>query len=91
MMKLRDNPKFKEDYKNYQQQILSIQDDDLRVELTDLLLNFSREVAAIDMHHDTLLINGRMPGGISESRNSLASIKKQLDAKLSMIAKRDQA
>lgn len=87
MMKLRDNPKFKEDYNNYQQQILAVEDHHLRTELTDLLLLFSKEVSAIDMHHETLLINGRMPGGISESRSNLASIKKKLDAKLSSINK----
>jgi len=88
MMKLRDNPKFKEDYNNYQQQILSVSDDKLRIELTELLSDFSREVAAIDMHHDTLLINGRMPSGISESRGNLASIKKKLDARLSSAIKK---
>lgn len=88
MMKLRDNPKFKEDYNNYQKQILAVTDDKLRMELTELLSDFSREVAAIDMHHDTLLINGRMPSGISDSRSNLASIKKKLDARLSSIAEK---
>lgn len=87
MMKLRNNPKFKEDYENYQKQILTIEDSNLRKELTSLLSSFFDEVNAIDMHHDTLLINGKMPSGISESRNNLASIKKKLDAKLSMIKK----
>lgn len=88
MMKLRDNPKFKEDYNNYQKQILAVTDDKLRMELTELLSDFSREVAAIDMHHDTLLINGRMPSGISDSRSNLASIKKKLDARLSSISEK---
>lgn len=87
-MKLRDNPKFKEDYNRYQKQILEIEDENLRIELTDLLLMLSREVSAIDMHHDTLLINGRMPSGISDSRESLTSIKKKLDARLSSISKK---
>lgn len=87
-MKLRDHPKFKEDYAKYQQQILAVEDDNLRIELTDLLLSFSKEVTSIDMHHDTLLMNGRMPSGINESRNNLASIKKKLDAKLSLVTKK---
>jgi hypothetical protein len=81
-MKLKDNPVFQEDYKRYQQQILEIADDRLRVELTDLLLMLLREISAIDMHHETLLINGRMPASLADSRRSLASIKKKLDAKL---------
>jgi hypothetical protein len=81
-MKLRDTPVFQEDYKRYQQQILEITDERLRVELTDLLLMLSREISAIDMHHETLLINGRMPASLADSRRSLASIKKKLDAKL---------
>jgi hypothetical protein len=88
MMKLRDNPVFKEDYKRYQQQILEITDERLKVELTDLLLMLSREVSAIDMHHETLLINGRMPNSLSDSRSSLASIKKKLDAKLAAAGKK---
>lgn len=87
MMKLRDNPKFKEDYERYQKEILSIENDTIRLELTDLLLSFSREVSAIDMHHDTLLLNGRMPSAISESRSNLASIKKKLDSRLASIKK----
>jgi hypothetical protein len=82
MMKLRDNPIFKEDYNRYQKQILEISDEQLKTELTDLLLMLSREVSAIDMHHETLLVNGRMPSSLSDSRSSLASIKKKLDAKL---------
>jgi len=87
MMKLRDNTKFKEDYSKYQQQILAIEDVKIRAELITLLTAFSKEVDAVDMHHDTLLLNGRMPSAVSESRNNLASIKKKLDAKLSLIAK----
>jgi hypothetical protein len=87
-MKLRDNPVFKEDYKRYQQQILEIADERLKVELTDLLLMLSREVSAIDMHHETLLINGRMPVSLTDSRSSLASIKKKLDAKLTTANKK---
>jgi hypothetical protein len=86
-MKLRDNTKFKEDYSKYQQQILAIEDVKIRAELITLLTAFSKEVDAVDMHHDTLLLNGRMPSAVSESRNNLASIKKKLDAKLSLIAK----
>lgn len=87
-MKLRDHPKFKEDYQRYQQQILEIKDDKVRMELTDLLISFSKEVSAIDMYHDALLLNGRMPSGVAESRNNLASIKKKLDARLSTVSKK---
>ena len=88
MMKLRDNPKFKEDLNRYQQEISEIADDRVKAELKELLLMFTREAAAIDMHHDTLLINGRMPSAVSESRDNLASIKKKLDAKLSSLPKK---
>lgn len=88
MMKLRDNPKFKEDLNRYQQEILEVADERLKTELKDLLLMFTREAAAIDMHHDTLLLNGRMPTAVADSRSNLASIKKKLDAKLSSISKK---
>lgn len=85
MMKLKTHPKFLEDYNNYQKKILSVENEEVRSELSNLLNQFAQEVSAIDMHHDTLLINGRMPSGISESRSNLALIKKKLDARLSHI------
>lgn len=82
MMKLRDNPKFKEDYANYQKAISEIDNDEFKQECIDLLKKFVNEVNAIDLHHDAIFTSKRLPEAIQESRTNLASVKKRLDAKL---------
>ncbi len=84
-MRLIDNPKFKEDYTNYQKKISLIENETLRTDCTNLLIEFGRAVAAIDAHHESLMIHGKMPVDISDSRANLASIKKKLDSKLSSV------
>lgn len=81
-MKLTENPKFREDYLNYQTKIASLEDQNLQTECTNLLIEFGRAVAAIDAHHESLMTHGIMPSAIADSRSELASLKKKLDSKL---------
>lgn len=82
MTTLRNNPVFIEDYANYQKTILEIKDEALQKELTGLLLELVRAVDSIDLHHDALLLGGKLPDAARDARMNLASIKKKLDAKL---------
>lgn len=82
MMSIKDSPIFKEDYAKLQKEIQEIVDEDTKKELTLMLLELSREVSSVDMHHDAILITGKMPDGIQDSRNKIASIRKKIDAKL---------
>ena len=84
-MKLTENPKFKEDYTNYQKKISMIEDSTQRTECTNLLIEFGRAVAAIDAHHESLMTHGIMPSALSDSRSQLASLKKKLDSKLAAV------
>jgi hypothetical protein len=81
-MRLKDNPIFKEDYKKYQAEISSVTDENLKKELTHLLLELADCVAEIDKHHSNLLLGNSLPLDINESRAKLSACKTRLDTKL---------
>jgi hypothetical protein len=83
MMSIKNSPAFKQDYNKMQKEISEVIDENLKKELTSMLLEILREVSIIDMHHDAISITGKMPEGIQDSRNKIASIRKRIDAKLS--------
>jgi len=89
MMKLQENPKFKEDYKRYQKEILAITDDALKAELTKLFVEFTRLVADIDHHHSQLFLSNKLPADISDTRSKLSACIKKLDTKLQTWRKRN--
>jgi hypothetical protein len=91
MIKLRDNPVFKKDHFQYQQDIKKVTDENLQQELISLLTELVNEVNTIDLHHDALLLTGTLPEATKESRTKLASIKKKLDTKLSSYRSRQQS
>ena len=91
MIKLRDNPIFKKDHFQYQQDIKKVTDEKLQRELTLLLVELVNEVTVIDLHHDALLVTGKLPQATGDSRSKLASIKKKLDTKLSSYKARHQS
>jgi hypothetical protein len=82
MKTLKTNPIFKEDYARYQKVIASINDEQIRRESTGLLLELARAVDAIDLHHNALLLGGKLPDAARDARINLSSIKKKLDNKI---------
>lgn len=91
MMSLKNNPAFKKDYARYQEEIRQIVDEKHQKELTSMLLDFLNEVNSIDFHHEALFQTGKLPEATRESRTKLASIKKKLDAKLSLYKSQQKA
>jgi hypothetical protein len=81
-MSLKNSPVFKKDYANYQKEISLVEDESLKNELISLLLELSSTVGAVDMSHDAVVITGKMPEGIQDSRSKIAAIRKKLDSKL---------
>lgn len=82
MMKLKDNPKFKEDLARYQKVISEITDETAKKECTELLIKFVEGVQAIDFHHDAIFTAKRLPDALGESRTNLATAKRKLEARL---------
>ncbi len=81
--KLSNNPKFIEDYKNYQKRISAVSDDNLQKELIDALVKLRDHVQYLDRSHEQILFTGRVPNSeISELRTDISKYKKVLDNKL---------
>jgi hypothetical protein len=80
--RLKENQAFTKDYKNYQQRIAKVTNEQTKKELVTLLLELSREVDNIDLCHEQMLITNKMPGTASETRSAIASCRKRLETKL---------
>lgn len=79
-MKLQDNPRFQEDYKTYQAEISAVTDEKTKKELTEMLVNFLRQVSSIDQQHTQLLFSNKLPADVADARLKLNESKKKLDA-----------
>ena len=81
--KLSNNPKFVEDYKNYQKRISAVTDENLKKDLIDALIKLREHIQYVDRSHEQILFTGHVPNSeISELRTSVARYKKILDNKL---------
>ena len=87
MISIKNSPAFKNDYERYQKEIASVTDETAKNELIRLLTELLREVTALDMHHDAVMLSGKLPEGVQDSRTKIASIRKKIDAKLSPFKK----
>jgi hypothetical protein len=83
-MRLIDHPQFKEDYERYSKAISNISDIDQKNKLTILLNQFVNEVKTIDRGHEDLIMQGRLPESLLESKRKLVSLRKSLDTSLSL-------
>lgn len=80
--KLQNSQRFLNDYKNYQEKILKVTDNDLNKELTALLIKLKETVMYIDRSHEQIFITGRISEDISDLKSNIINIKKTLDQKL---------
>jgi two-component sensor histidine kinase len=82
LQKLQNHPRFKNDYKRYQQEISLITDPVLQRELTDALIKLSNEVQKIDQFHEQLYLSGSIPIQVQDSRNNINQYRKILESKI---------
>lgn len=87
MISIKNSPAFKNDYERYQREIALVTDETAKSELIKLLSELIREVTALDMHHDAVMLSGKLPEGVQDSRTKVASVRKKLDAKLAPFKK----
>jgi hypothetical protein len=81
-IKLQNNPRFVEEYSNYQKRIADVTDKKIQEDLTGLLLQLRDQVRFIDRTHEQVFVTGRIPGELSDLRNDLLKHRKTLDQKL---------
>lgn len=82
MEKLQNNPRFINEYRDFQKRILNVDNENLRNDLTRLLIELKNHVSEIDLHHESMLMAGRMPGDITESRTAIQKCRKAIQDRL---------
>lgn len=80
--KIQNSPQFIEDYNSFQKKIELVEDDDLKKELSDLLVQLKNSVIFIDRCHEQTLINGRISSEVGEIREEIIKTKSSLIQKL---------
>jgi len=82
-MQLLNTNKFQEEYKNFKTQIDNIQENDqLKIELSDLLKILVLEVKKLDQQHNEMIISRRVPVGTDDIRSKILEIRKKLTKRL---------
>ena len=82
LQKIEHSEEFKSDYKRYQTEIGKITDKVLKDNCTDLLRQLKNTVVWIDNMHEQLFVTHQLPSDVSEARQKIISIRKQLDTKI---------
>lgn len=83
MLTLLKSEKFQNEYKKFQEIISSITNESTKKELEDLLKKLVVEVQNIDRQHSEISAAKQLSISATDSRNSIAEIRKKLDQKLS--------
>lgn len=73
--KIQNSQRFREDYNNFQKQIGSVQDQNQKDQLTQLLAQLKAHVGFIDQAHEQMQINGKISTEVSELRQEVLRIK----------------
>lgn len=83
MLTLLKSEKFQNEYKKFQEIISSITNESTKKELEDLLKKLVVEVQNIDRQHSEISAAKQLSISATDSRNSIAEIRKKLNQKLS--------
>jgi hypothetical protein len=82
MMKIQNSERFKQEYQKFQERISLVTDSDLQKKMIDMLLTIKSRVQALDQQHDHVFLTGKVPNDITETRNDLTQVRRELDRML---------
>jgi hypothetical protein len=82
-MQLIKNERFLKEYEDFKSRISKIPDARKQAELTGLLGQLVNEVKALDIKHNDLGRVSSLPSGVSDTRETLFSLRKNLSNRLS--------
>lgn len=82
IQKIQDSERFKHDYKQFQDRIARVTNENLQTKLTELLLNLKEQIIFLDRQHEQVYVSFRIPTDVQETRNSIAQIRKNLEERL---------
>lgn len=83
MLTLLKSEKFQTEYKKFQEKISSVTNESIKKELDELLRKLVAEVQNIDRQHSEVSATKQLSISATDSRNSIAEIRRTLDRKLS--------
>lgn len=79
------------EYKDFQKRILAVKNENLQKELTKLLIELKNHVGSVDLHHENMLMAGRMPGDVVESRSAIQKCRKTIIDRLAAYESKNPA
>jgi hypothetical protein len=79
---LLNSERFQTEYRKFQTDIESINDDVVKAELKGLLDKLVYAVRNIDNHHEEILINKNTSSSVDELRGNIQKLRQEIDTKL---------
>jgi hypothetical protein len=79
MLSLLQSDQFQQEYKQYQEKISKISDIKTKQHAEGLIKKLIAEIKAIDNQHRDMFANKQSNTRLTESRSTIADIRKQLD------------
>jgi len=80
--KLQFDERWLADQERYQKEISAITDEDLKIELTEILIKLKTQVEYVDQHHEQIFITGKMPSETDQLRSAIGMYRTTLDEKI---------
>jgi hypothetical protein len=81
-MNLSKNDKFLSEIKEFKTKISKIQNDTVKAKADQLMMEIIREVADIDRRHQEMIYGSSLSSSVSEKRDHLISLRRQMTSLL---------
>lgn len=81
MFSLHQSTNFQKEYKNFQEEIEKIPNEQARLEINGLLLKLNEAVKTLDLQHD-FSVNNRLSSLALDKRNDIAGLRKLITLKI---------
>jgi hypothetical protein len=82
MLTLLKSEKFQKEYKDFQDKISTVTNENIKKELEGLLSKLVNEVKSLDLQHQELSTTKQFPITASDARSNIIEIRKQIDRRL---------
>lgn len=82
MFKLSASPQFLSEFNNFKFRISKIEDEASKMHCEILLKALESKVKLLDVQHNEMTLNNRLPPVVVETRSDIVEIRKQLDRKI---------
>jgi hypothetical protein len=80
--KLQFDERWLADQERYQTEISAITNEELKLELTEILVKLQTQVEYIDQHHEQIFVTGKLPGETDQLRSNIGMYRTTLDERI---------